>query len=593
MTIKSRNISIVYIILLFLLTTTQCLNTALVETHTGGALSQLLVSLFHTTTDPSSCTTPEVVITAPSIIGICDAPTINVTTSTGACGQDWKSAVLEITSIPLTLTLGNHPVFPPLVLPIGILTPGFDYTLRYTLCNIMDTCDDTMHVLHVRNAILPTVVLYDYGQGSRDFYSADTLHLAADGYTANCDGSQNTTDVEIYTWAVMVDGSFFDSSIVSDSTDPKIFQLSALTLSPLTDYQVIVTGHSIAEGTTSSASVMIHVSQADLVVVTSGDSQQSVPIGERLIIDASESYDPDSPFAGSSALRIEFACMPLFILSSSVYCSDLSVVQLASSVVISPLVTGAAGDVHMINVTVFDAEGLPARRSSQIVTVTTTPSLPTGTPTETPTAVPTVLPTESSTVSLAPSVSPSTSPSLPFYSQSTENDDESVSNIILIAVLVLVGVLIIIAFFIIIVYLINRRKLLPNGSQIEVAGGDPAFGKNNGDMNATYTIEEKNQLQPPVVDVEAVPPPSAPLASLLMIEEAGKHEYHAVTLPDLTCAWNMLHSTTNIVNMPELTTFLNDMGVHEAEHLVDLTSQHWETMKPWVKEIGCMVAVDA
>jgi hypothetical protein len=325
--------------------------------------SFLPVASINIETSPNP-TTPEVFISAPKNVGTCDSPAIDVTTSTGSCGRDWKSAVLLIESVPLTVTLGDHSIFPPIVIPIGMLTAGYDYSFSYTLCNFMDVCSTSVHVMHATDVKTPIVVIQ--GQDTREVYTQNSLLLTADGYTANCDGTQSSSDVT-YSWSVLAN-DVADSSIISTSTDPKKFKISEFVLTPLSVYKVIVTGHSLAEGTSSSTFVTVTVAQSDLVLITSGGSQQSARIGEAIVIDASESYDSDfAPDAGITELGFEFECS-LMPITDPVGC-ELSLVRLSSSVRIIPLETSAVGSVHAIKVTTFDVGGV--RSTSKTVYVTT------------------------------------------------------------------------------------------------------------------------------------------------------------------------------------------------------------------------------
>ena len=312
----------------------------------------------------STPTVPQVFISAPVTVGTCDSPAIDVTTSTGSCGRDWKSAVLEINSVPLSVTLGDHAIFPPIVIPVGMLTADYYYTFSYTLCNFMDACGTSVHVMYATDVKTPIVVIQ--GQASRDAFTQNSLLLTADGYTANCDGTKSSGDVT-FTWSVLVDG-VTDSSIVSTSTDSKKFKVAAFSFTPLVQYKIIVTGTSLAEGTSSSTFVTINVKQSDLVLVVSGGTQQSARIGEAIVIDASGSYDSDfAPDAGITELRYEFSCA-LLPLTSPTTC-DLSLVRLSSSVRITPRETSDVGSVHVIKITTFDVNGV--RNASKNVYITT------------------------------------------------------------------------------------------------------------------------------------------------------------------------------------------------------------------------------
>jgi hypothetical protein len=176
---------------------------------------------------------PAVFISAPYKVGTCDAPAIDVTTSTGSCGRDWKSAVLLIESVPLSVTLGDHSIFPPLVIPIGMLSAGYDYSFTYTLCNFMDVCSTALHVMHATDVKTPIVVIQ--GQATRAVFTQNSLLLTADGYTANCDGTKSSSDVT-YSWKVFAN-DVLDSSIVSISTDSKKFKVAPFELIPLTAYK--------------------------------------------------------------------------------------------------------------------------------------------------------------------------------------------------------------------------------------------------------------------------------------------------------------------------------------------------------------------
>mmetsp|Transcript_29297 Transcript_29297/g.49447 ORF Transcript_29297/g.49447 Transcript_29297/m.49447 type:complete len:2221 (+) Transcript_29297:134-6796(+) len=307
---------------------------------------------------------PDVFISAPKTVGICDAPAIDVTTSTGSCGRDWKSAVLEIESVPLSVTLGDHVIFPPIVIPVGMLTADYYYTFSYTLCNFMDVCGTSVHRMYATDVKTPIVVIQ--GQATRDVFTQNTLLLTADGYTADCDGSKSSSDV-VYSWRVVSDDTI-DTSIVSTSSDSKKFKVAAYTLVPLVEYKMIVTGTSLAEGTNSSTFVTINVLQSDLVLVTSGGTQQSARIGESIVIDASGSYDSDfAPGSSDTELRYEFECA-LLPLTNPETC-ELSLVRLSSSVRITPKESSQVGSVHAIKISVFDVGGV--RNTSKFVYITT------------------------------------------------------------------------------------------------------------------------------------------------------------------------------------------------------------------------------
>ena len=331
-------------------------------------------------TAPSNPDLPVVSIGAPATIGGCNSLTLDLSSSTGNGGRYWTSISFSVDSNAENATMiadylnNNYVLSPPTVLSNSYFVSGGAYGFSVTLCNFLGACGTGTYKLSVASNDDPVPIVKIAGKSSititRD--SSD-LSLVASAYTENCDGSQSTANLQ-YSWTVIG-----HSNLYSESKDPSKFKLSTSKLTVDNSYTVKVTV-THKSGKSSSASVIVYVDDASLVVTIGGGSMQSVRIGEAIALSAANSYDPDQSglFGTDAGISFTWTCVqidpiysescPLALDSDSNEIVNLSVISEASLEAVSLVtVTGISkGRIveASVSVVIIDA-------SDPIVSITT------------------------------------------------------------------------------------------------------------------------------------------------------------------------------------------------------------------------------
>jgi hypothetical protein len=266
--------------------------------------------------------TPLVQMSAPRLISPCQSLSIDLTSSTGNGGRNWKSikllarqspAVSDIQPLNQFLTK-NYTFSPPGMIPSTYFTKGTNYTFQATLCNFLGSCGSNFIQVTINdndNSLIPFATIL--GSNALNMYRRFALQLRSSAYTVNCRGETSYQSLP-YDWKIMNNKNSSDSltkSIKSTSTNPGNYILPAYSLSSLTTYTVQLIVASSISFISSSYKVQVNVLQGSLHPVISGGSSQIIQYNVPAIIDASQSYDDDvdQKLGHSTELNYEWSCI--------------------------------------------------------------------------------------------------------------------------------------------------------------------------------------------------------------------------------------------------------------------------------------------
>ena len=124
------------------------------------------VVIVSTATDP---TPPIVILSHPRFLGPSATLSLDLTSSSGHGGRDWKSVEFyvygsiddtgysyNVSHIQEYLD-ANSSIFPPARIPSNLLIPGESFTISVTLCNFLDSCGRTETFVSVLSEEIPEV----------------------------------------------------------------------------------------------------------------------------------------------------------------------------------------------------------------------------------------------------------------------------------------------------------------------------------------------------------------------------------------------------------------------------------------------------
>jgi len=305
---------------------------------------------------PESPLSPVVAISGPTVVGPCDTPVLDSTSSSGSGGRPWNSFSVSVTSQNAESARKAEVFFdtsyrlnPPTPIPLGTLQPGFLYDFHVSICNFLGACSQAVHRLEVTLHSVPVVTIV--GQQVRSVATGNPLLLKSQAYISHCNGTVSYSGLR-YSWSVYKD-DVLDSSIQSLTVDSSKFKVQPYSLQPNSLYAFTVAVSSTLTPLSSKATVTILVPQSDLVAMISGGSEQSVRQGESIILDAFDSYDMDNENRTSDGLSYTWECKQLKPMLSPFCLIGLDIVN--DYVIISANSSSVLGSVNVITLTISDS----------------------------------------------------------------------------------------------------------------------------------------------------------------------------------------------------------------------------------------------
>ena len=269
---------------------------------------------------PAAPITPSAVLSAPTVISVCDRFVLDLSQSKGSGGRPWQAVEVSISGGGTDATDGQarnisklqtffastYRYDPPSAVPPGLFevqVGAKPYVLTVRVCNFLGTCSPTSTMsVSVTSLVAPVVAIV--GKKTRTMFRSESLTLYSNAYVSTCGQQQSTRGLR-YTWQVIQDGDVLPK-ITSTSVQPGVFQLHPNVLTAKSAYTVSLSvSHSIS-GLSSSTFVNIFVAQSALVPIISGGSTRTLRIGDTTSLDARGSFDPDDGV--THGLAFEWAC---------------------------------------------------------------------------------------------------------------------------------------------------------------------------------------------------------------------------------------------------------------------------------------------
>ena len=252
---------------------------------------------------PVSPVIPTVAISAPSIIGMCDAFPIDVTSSVGSCGRVWSNISFTIKSTNSSGVakalhfLNKQYVFsPPSSVPAGYFATGISQ-ITVKMCNFLGACGTASIQLSVTGKNAPVVTIG--GDQSISTTVAAGLSINGDGYVSVCNFTAKGGALPAvsrtgltFQWAAYAAGTQ-DFSLVSYSKQYYSYKLSPYSLTAGKTYTFTLTVIDGSTGLSSARSVQVIVVPSAVVAVLSQGSTATVYQGSNLTLSAATSYDMD------------------------------------------------------------------------------------------------------------------------------------------------------------------------------------------------------------------------------------------------------------------------------------------------------------
>ena len=261
-------------------------------------------------TPPTAGAPPVISLSAPALIGMCDAMSIDFSGSSGSGGRPWASAVIGVESDSTNISLVqdyvaglNAKISGRVVVPNRLLEASFAYKWTVRLCNFLGFCSEGSARIGISNSAIPLVSIL--GQSIRSVPRDAVIQISSLASTRLCDGTFSSRNLQ-YSWTVYDSSGAVVRGVSSTSRDPKTLRLPPYSLSSDATYRVVSTVLNTQSMLSSSATAFVYVSRAPVSAVIAGSSSQSFRANEELQLDGSGSFDADD---ASAVLEYSWSCI--------------------------------------------------------------------------------------------------------------------------------------------------------------------------------------------------------------------------------------------------------------------------------------------
>ena len=335
-----------------------------------------------TVTNAVSPVIPKVVISSSSVIGPCDLFVLDLTSSIGSGGRNWKTVIVDVSS-PTAITSRlkdffktSYAVVPPTPVPEGLFKASNTYTIKISLCNFMGGCSvQTSHTVRVQplseGSTVPSLSVI--GPVTRRIRRKQSLSLSAIASVDLCLGKAFTSHM-LYDWRLYNDNVEV-SSIRSESNRPTVYFLSGNTLDVNSVYEVRLRVTYALSGLSATRTVEVYVDPSNVVALISGGSTRTVPSGKNFVLDASASYDEDvSGYTGTRAgLSFKWQCTLLSPLVPDFCGLNFPAVTTTEKITASAKGITYVDSVSVVTVIVYEGDRVDEASVQVTITPSTTP----------------------------------------------------------------------------------------------------------------------------------------------------------------------------------------------------------------------------
>jgi len=333
---------------------------------------------------PANPPLPQISLSGPSTLGMCDELSLYLYTSSGDGGRSYSSISYSIVSTDSpsdAATMGTYLTSVHPFVAASVVGKGAKYYITASVCNFLGGCGVSgQYVVSVANVSLPQVKIL--GSGTRSIQKENSLAISGAASVQSCANGGNTYDSLDYSWTLYV-GDVEQIDITSTSRNPASYVLPANTLTSNTVYTLKLTALHISTGKAASDSLDIFVVAGALQALITGGSTQSVQQGGGVLtLDGSSSIDYNAGISSSLStdmILFEWSCEqvnPAYSSTCGVVINSASMSN-TTNLLISADTTFQNPSTVMyqskITLTISDVSGATLQRTSeQVVIVTTT-----------------------------------------------------------------------------------------------------------------------------------------------------------------------------------------------------------------------------
>jgi hypothetical protein len=259
---------------------------------------------------PASISKPNVILTAPSTVGLCDDLIIDYSMSVGSGGKRWKSVSFSVYETSLlknqnTATYDISYLFfdKKFVLDSKLVIPchqyfnsSFLYNFKVKLCNYVGICNSAEISVFVNEQIVPYVSIF--GPSKLLINTKDVLTLTSILHIANQNSLPSFCDSRVinnleFKWSVYQNNTIECTNIKSLSKQRNKFILPPFSLIPKTLYLIRYSVFDSKRQELSSASINVLVSSR-VVAAISGGSERIISPNIEYFFNASSSIGDQS-----------------------------------------------------------------------------------------------------------------------------------------------------------------------------------------------------------------------------------------------------------------------------------------------------------
>lgn len=261
---------------------------------------------------PEYTDSPIISIITPSSVGGCNSIILDLLSSSGSGGRQWKSIHFLVKSTDensannITEFLNNNYIIsPPTPIPNYLLKKGTNYTFYVHMCNFLKVCGTGYTNVEVLSATdIP--VAYFIGKTTRTIETTSPLLISSVAYTAWCDGTtvSTTTNGLSYIWTISLNNTKLP--LITESKDVSKFKLSPNKLINGNKYSVELKV-SNKYGKETLISMPVFVILPPLRIFFNGNEKQTIQQGDIITIETTLS---DS-YSNINTLNYEWNCMKI------------------------------------------------------------------------------------------------------------------------------------------------------------------------------------------------------------------------------------------------------------------------------------------
>lgn len=265
-----------------------------------------------TVSAPFSGGSPIPAVAVADEVNPCSSFVIDNSLSTGSGGRPWKAVYWNVSTDSLTRAARAASLQNILNAAGGTLQriqigafalDSGRYTLTLTLVNFIGLSASTTKIFtYSSDTNVPSVAIA--GSSEVEIQPRSVLSLASVASVSSCGGASSSLN---YSWTVSQSGSRL-SSLVSQSRNPKLFSLSAYSLTAGSSYTVTVKVFAISQSggsSSASAAVTVKVVNGAVFAVIAGGATRI--ISQDAAFDASGSYD-ENVVASAAVLSYAWSC---------------------------------------------------------------------------------------------------------------------------------------------------------------------------------------------------------------------------------------------------------------------------------------------